>query len=86
MSEDKRFFCIDYIDYSIQCVEISDNGDWVTYGQIVDLLNEQHETIQQLKQAYSNAKFDVERYEQILKDIMKDILLIQDMKKELEND
>ena len=27
------------IDYSIQCEEISDNGKWITYGQIVEYLN-----------------------------------------------
>ena len=38
----------------------------------------------QLKQAYSDAKSDVNGYEEILKDIMEDNLLIQDMKKELQ--
>lgn len=38
----------------------------------------------QLKQAYNDAKKDVEKKEQILKDIMEDNLLIQDIKKELE--
>ena len=38
----------------------------------------------QLKQAYSDAKSYVNGYEEILKDLMDDNLLIQDMKKELE--
>lgn len=37
-----------------------------------------------LKQAYNDAKKDVEKKEQILKDIMEDNLLIQDIEKELE--
>ena len=39
---------------------------------------------EQLKKAYNDAKKDVEKKEQILKDIMNDNLLIQDIKKELE--
>ena len=38
----------------------------------------------QLKQAYSDAKSYVNGYEEILKDLMDDNLLIQDMKKELQ--
>ena len=46
----KRFTCRDYkINYSIQCEEISDNGDWITYGQIVDLLNTLNDENEQLK-------------------------------------
>ena len=71
---------------------------------IVNLLNEQHEQIErlkenfraldevkcelaeenkQLKQAYNDAKKNVEKKEQILKKIMEDNLLIQDMRNEL---
>ena len=28
------------IDDTIGCSEISDNGEWITYGEIVELLNE----------------------------------------------
>ena len=49
-------------------------------------LNELAEENEQLKQAYNDAKKDVEKKEQILKDIMNDNLLIQDIKKELEDD
>ena len=46
----KRFACRDYkINYSIQCEEISDNGNWVTYGQIVDLLNDLSKENERLK-------------------------------------
>ena len=45
-----------------------------------DILEEENK---QLKQAYSDAKSDVEGYEEILKDIMEDNLLIQDMRNEL---
>ena len=38
---------------------------------------------EQLKQAYNDAKKDVEKKEQILKNIMEDNLLIQDMRNEL---
>ena len=62
---------------------ISDNGNDLRQEDVVDLLNTLHEENQTLKQAYNDAKSDVERYEQILKDIMNDNLLIQDAKKEL---
>lgn len=29
------------IDKNIQCEEISDNGNWITYGDIVNMLNKQ---------------------------------------------
>ena len=45
---------------------------------------ELEEENEQLKQAYSDAKSDVNGYEEILKDIMEDNLLIQNMKKELQ--
>lgn len=31
------------VDYTIGCSEIADNGEWITYGEITDLLNELHE-------------------------------------------
>ena len=43
--------------------------------------NELADENEQLKKAYNDAKSDVEKYEQILKDIMKDNLLIQDAKR-----
>ena len=55
------------------------------------IVNKQYEELQrlkkeneQLKQAYNDAKKDVEKKEQILNDIMEDNLLIQDIKKELQ--
>lgn len=46
---EKLFKLRDAIDETIQCEEISGNGEWMTHGEIVDLLNEQHETIFQLR-------------------------------------
>lgn len=51
--------------------------------KVCELLNNLENENKQLKQVYSDAKSDVERYEQILKDIMEGNLLVQDMKKEL---
>ena len=63
---------------------ISHFEDVTHRDDIVKLLNELHEENEQLKQAYNDAKKDVEKKEQILKDIMKDNLLMQDIEKELE--
>ena len=46
-------------------------------------LNQLSDENEQLKQAYNDAKKDVEKKEQILKNIMEDNLLIQDMRNEL---
>ena len=111
----KRFERI-YADVDVFCrdhnaKEASQLIEREDYDMIVDLLNEQQEQIEdlkdanvrccnersyfhkrmmqvekeneQLKQAYNDAKKDVEKKEQILKNIMEDNLLIQDMRKEL---
>lgn len=39
----KRFRLRDYNDEHIGCSEISDNDDWITYGEIVNLLNDYEE-------------------------------------------
>lgn len=46
-------------------------------------LNQLSDENEELKQAYNDAKKDVEKKEQILKNIMEDNLLIQDMRNEL---
>lgn len=46
-------------------------------------LNQLSDENEQLKQAYNDAKKDIEKKEQILKDIMEENLLIQDMRNEL---
>lgn len=46
----KRFKLREKINKNIQCDEISDNEEWVTYGEIVDLLNNFVEENKQLKQ------------------------------------
>ena len=46
-------------------------------------LNQLYDENEELKQAYNDAKKDVEKKEQILKNIMEDNLLIQDMRNEL---
>ena len=41
MNENKRFTLREpKVDEDIGCSEIADNGQWVTYGEIVELLNE----------------------------------------------
>jgi regulator of replication initiation timing len=45
------------VDKDIQCEEISDNGDWITYGDIVDLLN----NIFKLKKEVFELKQDMNR-------------------------
>ena len=61
---------------------------WIDNGldEIVNLLNGLNEENEQLKQAYNDAMKDVEKKEQILKDIMEDNLLIQDIKRSCKND
>lgn len=63
---------------------IKKNGKIMDIERVVYLLNDLSDENEQLKQAYNDAKKDVEKKEQILKNIMKDNLLIQDMRKELE--
>jgi hypothetical protein len=46
---EKRFELRDVLNENIQCDEISDNGEWITYGEIVDLLNALHEKDVKLK-------------------------------------
>ena len=62
---------------------IKKNGKIMDIERVVYLLNDLSDENEQLKQAYNDAKKDVEKKEQILKNIMKDNLLIQDMRKEL---
>lgn len=58
MTDNKRFTLRDpSVDSNIDCEEISDNGNWITYGEIVDKLNE------------LNGK--IERYEFIVKESIK---------------
>ena len=41
MINNKRFTLREpKVDNDIGCEEIADNGQWITYGEIVDLLNE----------------------------------------------
>jgi hypothetical protein len=44
------------IDNDIDCEEIADNGEWITYGDVVDLLNEQDQRIKELEK--SNKDYD----------------------------
>ena len=46
---EKRFKLRDTLDKNIQCEEISDNGEWITHGEIVDLLNSLSDENEQLK-------------------------------------
>ncbi len=49
---EKRYKLRDPIDKTIQCEEIEDTIDgWITYGDICDTLNEQHEEIIELSEA-----------------------------------
>ena len=52
------------IDYDIHCEEIADNGEWITYGDVVDLLNEQGEKIKELEQELFSER--VGRFEDML--------------------
>lgn len=56
---------------------------YVALPKINAWLNKLAEEKEQLKQAYNDAKKDIEKKEQILKDIMEENLLIQDMRNEL---
>ena len=90
MTENKRFvyyehkgadYILDTPNESLDFIEML--GDCLEAEEIVDLLNCLNDENEQLKQAYNDAKKDVEKKEQILKNIMEDNLLIQDMRNEL---
>lgn len=55
----------------------------MAWKELDDKHKELKEENEQLKQAYNDAKKDVEKKEQILKEIMEDNILIQDMRNEL---
>lgn len=76
----------DYTNCRCNICEIVDEDDKIVcnvvtedFEKVIGILEEN----EKLKQAYDDAKSDVEKYEQILKDIFNDNLLIQDAKKEL---
>lgn len=46
---EKQFRLRDYIDKDIQCEEIEYNGKWITYGLLVDFLNNTNEENKYLK-------------------------------------
>lgn len=65
MTEKKRFTLREpRVDNTIGCSEISDNGEWITYGEIVELLNELYNENQLLKkhirELYNYVKIDVD--------------------------
>lgn len=66
------------LEFTLKLNEIND-----LYDCVFDRNEELEKENEKLKQEYNDAKKDVEKKEQILKDIMKDNLLIQDIKKEL---
>ena len=74
-------YILDTPNKSLDFIEML--GDCLEAEEIVDLLNCLNDENEQLKQAYNDAKKDVEKKEQILKNIMEDNLLIQDMRNEL---
>ena len=74
-------YILDNPNKSLDFIEML--GDCLEAEEIVDLLNYLNDENEQLKQAYNDAKKDVEKKEQILKNIMEDNLLIQDMRNEL---
>jgi hypothetical protein len=45
------------IDNDIDCEEIADNGEWITYGDVVDLLNEQDQRIKELTE--DNKQYEI---------------------------
>ena len=65
------------IDDDLDCEEIADNGEWTTYGEIVDLLNEQDKQIKQTKDAF----YETHKQQQ---DCLKEVLKLREEKRELE--
>ena len=74
-------YILDNPNKSLDFIEML--GDCLEAEEIVDLLNYLNDENEQLKQAYNDVKKDVEKKKQILKNIMEDNLLIQDMRNEL---
>ena len=79
-----RYVISDMFPISILDMDTGDSwplADEGIFETVCELLNKQDSENYQLKQAYADAKADVEKKEQILKDIMGDNLLIHDSKK-----
>ena len=79
-----RYVISDMFPISILDMNTGDSwplADEGIFETVCELLNKQDSENYQLKQAYADAKADVEKKEQILKDIMRDNLLIHDSKK-----
>lgn len=79
-----RYVISDMFPISILDMDTGDSwplADEGIFETVCELLNKQDSENYQLKQAYADAKADVEKKEQILKDIMRDNLLIHDSKK-----
>lgn len=81
------------VDNDIGCSEIADNGEWISYGEIVELLNNLSDENEQLKQQLKRCRdwinSDKDDYELTLAFIknkgysLKDVL---EYEKELKND
>ena len=60
---EKRFELREQLNKNIQCDEISDNGEWITYGEIVDLLNELVDKNEQLQKDNNELENEIEKLE-----------------------
>jgi hypothetical protein len=71
------------IDNDIDCEEIADNGEWITYGDVVDLLNEQDQRIKELTN-FKNKVFSILDEEIQYKKGLKELSEEQEMSMSLE--
>ena len=51
------------VDNNIGCSEIADNGEWISYGEIVELLNNLIDENKQLKSEINMLKITIGRNE-----------------------
>lgn len=51
------------VDNTIGCSEIADNGEWISYGEIVELLNNLLDENEQLKSEINMLKITIGRNE-----------------------
>jgi hypothetical protein len=74
---EKRFKLRNILDKNIQYEEISDNGEWITHGEIVNLLNSLSDENEQLKQDNDNLIHLLENQSMIIQELHSKLMYYQ---------
>lgn len=78
MTKKKRFTLRDpKVDSDMGCEEIADDGQWITYGEIVDLLNENEEL------HYENNDLNLVAFD-LLVSIERNVIIIEKIMREID--